>query len=316
MNVLVTGIDGFVGSHLTELLHGQVRLSGLVIDPSRTPLIDRFRDRLTLHRGDIRDAEAVSEAVRAFRPAAIYHLAGQAYVPNSLKDPVDTYRTNIDGGINVLEAVRRHAPECVVLVVSSGEVYGKVAPDAVVEEESALRPENPYAASKACLDILARQYRAAFGLRTVVARAFNHLGPGQSDIFVGSAFARQVAEAKLGKRAPVIEVGNLDARRDFTDVRDVVRAYAALVEGERRHGVYNVCSGKAIAVREILDRLVAASGMKVEIRQDPARMRASDTPVVVGSPARIAGETGWKPSIPLERTLADLLAYWERRLSV
>jgi GDP-4-dehydro-6-deoxy-D-mannose reductase len=206
------------------------------------------------------------------------------------------------------------APDARVLVVSSGEVYGVTAPGRSIDEEYPLKPENPYAASKACIDLIAQQYRSTFGLRVVVARAFNHLGPSQSDVFVGSAFARQVAEAKSGLREKSISVGNLEAKRDFTDVRDVVRAYVALLSGERAHAVYNVCSGHSVAIRDLLDRLIALSGIRVDVVEDPGRMRKSDNPDVVGSAGRLTAETGWTPSIPLEKTLGDILEYWERRL--
>jgi len=316
MNVLVTGIDGFVGSHLARALleDSGTRLSGFVVDRKRTPLIDELAPKIRLEEMDIRDGPRVAEMIAAIKPERIYHLAGQAYVPQSVANPIETYHVNIDGGLNVLEGVRTAAPHCRVLVVSSGEVYGRVEPDRPVDELFPLKPDNPYAASKACIDIIARQYRATFGLKVVVARAFNHLGPGQSDAFVGSAFARQVAEAKLGLRDKTISVGNLEAKRDFTDVRDVVRAYTALLSGQTRHDVYNVCSGRAHGIQEIFDALVKLSGLDIRAVSDPARMRASDIPVVVGNPVRIISETGWKPRIPMEDTLRDLLGYWERRL--
>jgi GDP-4-dehydro-6-deoxy-D-mannose reductase len=279
------------------------------------PLIDHLRDRIELLQVDIRDRGQVDNALRACKPHRIYHLAGQAFVPTSYKDPVDTFHVNINGGIHILDGARLTVPNALVLVVSSGEVYGITEPGRKIDEEFALKPENPYAASKACIDLIAQQYRSTFGLKVVVARAFNHLGPGQSDMFVGSAFARQVAEAKLGRRERSISVGNLEAKRDFTDVRDVVRAYVALLGGERRYGVYNVCSGHSVPVRNVLDRLIALSGVKVDVVEDPSRVRKSDNPDVVGSAQRLETETGWTPSIPLERTLADILGYWERRLN-
>jgi GDP-4-dehydro-6-deoxy-D-mannose reductase len=316
MNVLVTGIDGFVGSHLAgELLRDpDVKLFGLVIDRAKVPLIEHFKGRIELIQADIRDRRQVDEALRACKPQRVYHLAGQAFVPTSYKDPVDTFYVNIDGGIHILDGVRIMAPDALVLVVSSGEVYGITESGKKIDEEYPLKPENPYAASKACIDLIAQQYRSTFGLNVVVARAFNHLGPGQSDVFVGSGFARQVAEAKLGLREKSISVGNLEAKRDFTDVRDVVRAYVALLGGERKHTVYNVCSGHSVAIQVILDWLISLSGVKVDVVKDPGRMRKSDNPDVVGSARRLETETGWTPSIPLERTLGDILEYWERRL--
>ncbi len=316
MNVIVTGIDGFVGSHLaTELLQTKTdKLFGFVIDKSKVPLIEHFRDRIELLQLDIRNSNQVDEALGLCRPDKIFHLAGQAFVPTSYKNPLDTFHVNIDGGIHILEGARRICPDALVLVVSSGEVYGVTDPDRQIDESFPLKPENPYAASKACIDLIAQQYRMTFGVKVVIARAFNHLGPGQSDMFVGSAFARQIAEAKMGLRERSISVGNLEAKRDFTDVRDVVKAYSALLEGDRNHAVYNVCSGHSVSAQEILDRLIRSSNMDVSIIKDPARMRKSDNPNVVGSAKRLETETGWKPTIPLEKTLADLLAYWERRL--
>lgn len=316
MKILVTGIDGFVGSHLARALleDATAKLSGFVIDKSHTPLIDEMRSGIHLEEVDIRDASRVAGLIATLKPERIYHLAGQAYVPQSVSNPLDTYHINIDGGLNILEGVRTAAPDCRVLMVSSGEIYGTVDPNRPVDELFPLKPENPYAVSKACIDMIARQYRASFGVKAVVARSFNHLGPGQSDVFVGSAFARQIAEVKLGLREKSISVGNLKAQRDFTDVRDVVRAYIALLAGQTRHDVYNVCSGRSRRIQDIFDQLVKISGVEVEPVQDPARMRDSDNPVVVGSAVRLIAETGWKPLIPIDQTLRDLLLYWEARL--
>ncbi len=321
MNVLITGIDGFVGSHLADTLAAMpgVHLVGTIRDPVPLPNISHLASRLTLVRADITERTQVEEALRKARPERIYHLAGQAFVPLSLKNPLETWNTNVVGTLNLLESVREIAAKegrsPSVLVVSSGEVYG--FPDSsgkAFAEDSPLNPANPYAASKACIDLIAQQYRRSFGLDVVVVRPFNHLGPRQSDSFVGSSFARQIAEIKLGLRSPKIMVGNLDPERDFTDVRDVVRAYLLLLDRRPREPVYNVCSGTGVAIRHVLDRLRDLAGVAVEVVPDPGRVRSNDTPRIVGSADRMYRETGWRPEIPLDRTLRDLLAYWEERL--
>jgi GDP-4-dehydro-6-deoxy-D-mannose reductase len=219
------------------------------------------------------------------------------------------------GGLHVLEAVRASFPSIPVLIISSGEVYGMPAAGKMPVDESALLdPHTPYSVSKACVDMLAQQYRSTFRMNVVVARSFNHLGPGQNDMFAGSSFAKQIIEAKLGRREKTIAVGNLENKRDFTDVRDVVRAYVALLSKKLDHAVFNVCSGRPVALREVLDTLIRISGVKMKVTQDPTRIRSVDNPLMYGTAARLTDATGWKPEIPLEKTLADLLAYWETRL--
>jgi len=320
MKVLVTGIDGFVGSHLAEALLEStgVRVSGIVHPDSVSPHIDHLLGKISLHRLDIADLRAVREAVRSSAPDAIYHLAGQAFVPLSLEEPYGTFRTNITGTLNVLESVRGLSSElhrpCRVLVVSSGEVYGSVARSALpVHEEEPLRPANPYAASKASADLIAQQYRTAFNVPVVVARPFNHLGPRQSELFVGSAFAKQIAEIGLRKREPELLVGNLEPRRDFTDVRDVVRAYIRILDGERQYGVYNVCSGRSVRIGDLLEMFRAAGGVSVRIVSEQSRKRAGEVGEIVGDCSRLTAETGWRPEVALEDTVRDLLRYWEEK---
>ncbi|MGA2623440.1 MAG: GDP-mannose 4,6-dehydratase [Bacteroidota bacterium] len=321
MNVLVTGIDGFVGSHLAEAL-----LSDPEIQVCGTAYGPRQPDNPTLsHSGirfvptDVTNFEQVQEAIVSFMPSKVFHLAGQAFVPVSFEDPVSTFKTNVEGTLNVLEAVRRYMKAegrlCSTLVISSGEVYGGGPEERLpIDETTPLRPGNPYAASKACADLIAQQYRSSFGIDVVVARPFNHLGPRQSELFVGSSLARQIAEMKLGRREQKLLVGNLDPQRDFTDVRDVVHAYIKILEQPRKHPVYNVCSGRAISIRSIVDLLCERSGLKMQIVVDPGRQRRDEIPKITGSFARLHDETGWAPTIPLEKTVADLLEYWETRL--
>jgi len=317
MNILVTGIDGFVGSHLAEALTSNpgIRLFGIVENKSRVQNLSHLAHNIQLHECDILNAEAVQKVVEAVQPDQLYHLAGQAFVPFSMKSPRDTFRVNIDGGINLLEAIRLRNSSCAVLIVSSGEVYGAVHPDFLpVTETCPLAPSNPYAASKACIDLIAQQYRRTFKMNVVVARPFNHIGPRQSELFVASAFAKQIAEIKIGRHEARIRVGNLNPKRDFTDVRDIVRAYIALLAKPMNEAVYNICSGKAVSIQEILDTLCEISGINVEISPDPDRMRANEVPLVVGSTARLFAATSWEPKIPLRETLQELLKFWESKL--
>ena len=318
MNILITGIDGFVGSHLAaHFLHqGGVTIYGLVRAlPPMVPL----DPSIILRSAEITDPDAVRAVVTEAMPDRIFHLAGQAFVPLSIENPRGTFQTNVDGTLNLLEAVREDnvlRNKTSVLVVSSGEVYGDVTPEMLpLNELSPLRPANPYAVSKACVDMISRQYCASFGIDVTVARPFNHLGPGQNELFVGSAFARQIAEIKLGRREPKLLVGNLEPKRDFTDVRDVVRAYASLLDLPKREPAYNICSGRSLAIRDLLDRMLLQSGMRVEILRDPKRSRREEIAEIRGDASLLRQATGWEPKIPIEQTLRDILSYWDTRLA-
>jgi GDP-4-dehydro-6-deoxy-D-mannose reductase len=258
------------------------------------------------------DAAAVAAFVRDLQPRAVFHLAAQASVRRSWEDPGETLRTNLDMTLNLLEAVRREGPGGSVLLVGSGEIYG--APERLpVDEDARLRPQNPYAVSKAACDLLGGQYADAHGMRVVRTRTFNHAGPGQSEEYVVGTLTRQVAEAELaGHDEAVLKVGNLDAARDFTDVRDVVRAYAAAIDLPA--GPYNVCSGRSVSVRDLVELLGRVASLKVRAEVDPERMRAYDVPEIRGSAKRLQDATDWRPQIPLEQTLADALAAWRERL--
>jgi GDP-4-dehydro-6-deoxy-D-mannose reductase len=315
MRVLVTGIDGFVGSHAAEYLLGidGMELHGTHFPHQKTDNIDHLRGRITLHEADIVDAEAIRGIFTAVRPDKVIHLAGQAYVPTALRDPIGTFSVNIMGGVAVLDAARRQAEETGagpdILLVSSGEVYGKLHMEPITEE-SPVRPENPYAVSKASVDLIGQEYRNTFGVRVSVVRPFNHAGPRQSPVFVSSDFGRQFALIAAGKSEPVIRAGNLDARRDFTDVRDVVRAYWAILTHPSGHAVFNLCSGNIVAIRDLIGMFQEVSGIRVTVQSEPSRTRRGDAPLIAGSYARLHEATGWKPVIPLQKTLADVFAYW------
>ncbi|MBM2840446.1 MAG: GDP-mannose 4,6-dehydratase, partial [Bacteroidetes bacterium] len=286
MRVLVTGIDGFVGSHTAEFLLRipGVEVHGTVLDPFTLPNIEHIRHSLHLHKANLLERELITALFNEIRPDRVIHLAGQAFVPTAFADPVPTFQANVLGGVHVLEAARllktTGGVATSVLVVSTGEVYGKPV-RLPITEDLLLVPNNPYAASKASIDIIAQQYGEAFGLNVIVVRPFNHAGPRQSPMFVCSDFSKQIAEVAAGKREPRILVGNIDAQRDFTDVRDVVRAYWLLLE-RTRGGTYNVCSGKPRAVREILDTLSKLAGTRIDCSVDDSRLRTYDIPVVYG----------------------------------
>jgi GDP-4-dehydro-6-deoxy-D-mannose reductase len=288
----VTGGAGFAGSHLVALLPESAA-------PTRSEL-------------DLLDSSAVTAFVRDLQPRAVVHLAAQASVGRSWQDPGETLRTNLDMTLNLLDAVRREAPGASVLLVGSGEIYG--APERLpVDEDAPLRPQNPYAVSKAASDLLGGQYADAHGMRVVRTRPFNHAGPGQSEEYVVGTLTRQVAEAELaGRDEAVLKVGNLDAARDFTDVRDVVRAYAAAIGLPA--GAYNVCSGRSVSVRDLVELLGRVASLEVRAEVDPKRVRGRDVPEIRGSAKRLQDATDWRPEIPLERTLADALAAWRERL--
>jgi GDP-4-dehydro-6-deoxy-D-mannose reductase len=315
MKVLVTGASGFVAGHVIAAVRAEapgaemfgVVRRGAIADPSSA----------TALRADLEDAASADALFDAVEPDRIVHLAAQSSVHRSWEDPQSTFGVNVTGLLNVMEALRRRRLAPRVLVVGSAEQYGAVQAEKLpVVETHPLQPANPYAVSKVAQEFVARQYFLSHGIPVLCTRTFHHTGPGRGEVFAESSFARQIAEIEAGRQAPTISVGNLDAVRDYTDVRDVVRAYWLLLEKARPGEVFNVCSGAGVAIGEILQELVDVSGVKVEIRRDPDRMRPADIPAIVGNPRKLARATGWKPVIPLRRTLADLLAYWRQQAAV
>lgn len=293
MRALITGGLGFVGRHLAEHL----RACG-----DEIVMLDRHSDPPV----DIIDDGSVTAAISAARPDAVYHLAGWADVGRSWAEPRTVLRVNAEGTLNVLEACRAAGVQR-VLAVASADVYGVVSEDELpLTELSPLRPTSPYAASKLAADAVAQQAFLGRGLGVIRVRPFNHLGPGQSEQFVASALAARIARAERDG-ADAIEVGNLSARRDFTDVRDIVRAYRCLITDGQPGEVYNVCSGKDLAIQDLADHLVRMARRPIELRPDPALMRPADLPVLRGDASKLQAATGWAPEIPIEQTLADLL---------
>jgi GDP-4-dehydro-6-deoxy-D-mannose reductase len=315
MRVMVTGIAGFAGCHLAEYLlrETEVEVHGIIHRNDRR--IAHLRDRLTLHRGDLRNALWVSEVVQTVAPDRLFHLAAWSDVGGSWRQPWTTYELNIQCQLNVLEALCRWQPTCRTLVVTSNEVYGLVQSEELpITEETPFRPNSPYGVSKIAQDMMALQYWNSHGLPTVRVRSFNHIGPGQSDDFVASAFARQVAEIEAGLCSPVVAVGNLEAQRDFTDVRDIVRAYWLAINHGEAGEVYNVGSGEARSVRWLLDTLLSMTQAQVELVVDPTRLRPSDVPVSVCANGRLLAATGWQPAIDLHTSLRDLLEVWRGQM--
>jgi GDP-4-dehydro-6-deoxy-D-mannose reductase len=318
MRVLITGITGFAGSHLAEYLldhQPQVEVWGIYRWRSRLENLENVQGRVKMVECDLRDFTSVHAALAQARPDGVFHLAAQSFVPSSWKAPNDTLITNVTGQTNLFEAVRFLGLDPVIQIACSSEEYGMVYPDEVpIREDNPLRPLSPYAVSKVAQDMMAYQYFQSYGLKTVRTRGFNHTGPRRGDVFVTSNFAKQIATIEAGKAEPVIRVGNLEAVRDFTDVRDMVRAYWLAVTKAKPGEVYNLATGSGITIQELLDRLLALSTVKVEVRQDPDRMRPSDVVRLIGDSSKFRADTGWAPEIPFDKTLADLLAYWRERV--
>lgn len=303
---LVTGAAGFAGSHLLDLLKRDS--AGLVAwqRPGGTP--PAVPD-VSWESVDLLDAGTVRAAIARLRPAAVYHCAGAAHVGRAWDDTSKAFAANVMATHHLLDALDRAAVPARVLIPGSALVY--TAADRPLVEDDPLLPSSPYGLSKLAQELLG--CRANGGIRVGIARAFNHFGPRQDPMFAASSFARRIADIEHGRWAPEISVGNLDARRDLTDVRDTVRAYKLILERGVPGRPYNVCSGRAIAIRDLLDMMIARAKVPVKVVVDPKRYRPNDTPLLVGDPSRVKTELGWMPEIPIEKTVDDLLAYWRTR---
>jgi GDP-4-dehydro-6-deoxy-D-mannose reductase len=320
MKVLVTGITGFAGSHLADYIlehHPDVQLYGIYRWRSRTENIEHVKDRFVNLECDLRDANNVRTVLRTICPDRIFHLAAQSFVPSSWRAPSESLDTNIIGQVNILEAIKDLGLDPWIQLACSSEEYGMVYESEVpIKETNPLRPLSPYAVSKVGQDFLGYQYYMSYGMKIVRTRGFNHTGPRRGDVFVCSDFAKQIVLIEKERREPVIFVGNLDAKRDFTDVRDMVRAYWMSLDGACKPGeVYNICSGKCWTIQEVLDMLIRFAQVDIRIEKDPARIRPSDVPILLGDNSRFCRATGWRPDISFEQTLMDILNYWRERIN-
>jgi GDP-4-dehydro-6-deoxy-D-mannose reductase len=316
--VIVTGATGFVGSHLLEFLLTQTGAQVYAAKRRRSDTsLPGYTGRVQWLEMDVTDAHNVLSSVKAVRPTHIFHLAAQSFVPTSWKSPVETLTINAIGTVNILEALKTLELDTKMHIAGSSEEYGRVEPDELpITETNPLRPLSPYGVSKVAADLAGQQYHSSYGLNVVITRAFNHTGPGRGEVFVESNFCQQIAAIERQCQQPVISVGNLEARRDFSDVRDIVRAYwLALERGQPGH-VYNVCSGNSVSILQVLEALLPMSTVSgIRIEPDPDRMRPSDVLRLQGDCAKFRRETGWRPEIPIERTWRDLLTYWRTRMA-
>jgi GDP-4-dehydro-6-deoxy-D-mannose reductase len=340
LRVLITGVTGFAGSHLVEFLlreHPNVEVFGIYRRRSRLDHLSEVRDRLhmvepgvarvetmrsafkegkvNMIECDLLDAFSTHSLIAAVQPDRIFHLAAQSHVPTSWNAPAATIMDNVLGQVNLFEALRMEKLDPLVQIAGSSEEYGLVLPDEVpMKESNPLRPLSPYAVSKVTQEMLAYQYHRSYGIRSVVSRGFNHTGPRRGENFVTSTFARQIALIEKGKQEPVIYVGDLSSKRDFTDVRDMVRAYWLMLEHGKPGEVYNIGSGTTRSAKEVLDILLSLSEVKVEVRVDPTRLRPSDVLILWADATKFMEATGWKPTIEFEQTMRDLLDYWRERV--
>lgn len=307
-NAIIIGAGGFVGIHLARHLQSTGKYRVIA---TKLPQEHFSCGGVEVFDLDILDRDAVAKLFNRLQPDCIFHLAAQSSVALSWKNPSLTIDVNIKGCVNVLETVRLLDYSPRMLLIGSGEEYGHVkAGEIPVSEQSPLRPGNIYAATKVCQNMIGKIFADAYDMDVVMIRAFNHIGPGQSDAFVVSDFCRQVAEIEKGRKDPVVFVGNLGACRDFTDVRDIVGAYGLLMETGERGETYNVGSGKAVSIQSLLDLILSKSTRKIEVRVDPLRFRPMDVPTIEADIGKLVSATGWTRKIPLEQTIQDTLDFW------
>jgi GDP-4-dehydro-6-deoxy-D-mannose reductase len=315
MRALITGVSGFIGRYLAEyLLNKQLEVYGTVRTTKHLKNIAHLKDAITLRKCEIRNPAMVNDAVRKSKPDFVFHLAAQSYPTVSWENPIGTMETNVFGTINLFEAIRKLKINPKILVACSSAEYGLVREKEVpTKEDHQLLPLHPYGVSKVAQDLLAYQYFKNFGLSTIRVRIFGTTGPGKIGD-VCSDFARDIAEIECKKKKPVMYVGNLEPKRDLSDVRDMVRAFWLLMRRGKIGEVYNACSSKAHKIRDILDMLLKMSDADIEVKIDPKKLRPSDEPVILGDNSKIKNDCGWRPKIPIEKTLKDILNYWRERV--
>lgn len=309
---LIIGAAGFVGNYLIDHIQ-KTCIWSIIVTKMNYEVIEK--NDIKIYDLDIMDKDAVTILLKEVRPDYIFHLAAQSSVALSWKNPGLTVDVNIKGSLNVLDVVRELDYKPRLLLIGSGEEYGHIHEDEVpISEEMALRPGNIYAATKACQNMLGRIYAKAYQVDVMMVRAFNHIGPNQAPMFVVADFCKQVAEIERGEKEPVLRVGNLSAKRDFSDVRDVVRAYTLLMEAGVAGETYNVGLGKAVAVEEILKKITSFSRRNISIEVDPAKLRPVDVPIIEADITKLTATTNWRPLIPLEQTIKETLEYWRQNI--
>jgi GDP-4-dehydro-6-deoxy-D-mannose reductase len=317
MKVLITGIGGFAGSHLADYISANTNteIFGILRDLEKDENLRQLGDKVRLSTCEITDFQSIFKVIKEIKPDIIFHVAGQAFVPSSFEHAAETFKTNVIGTINIFEAVKASEISPRIIVVTSGEVYGETfGLPALHSEQSIPQPVNPYAASKTSVDYIAQTYKKYEGLNIVIARPFNHTGPRQKPNFVCSSLAKQIVTLQRTKAPLVLRVGNIKARRDFTDVRDIVRGYWMLSQIDNKHNyIFNLCSGNIFSIEEIIAMYEKILGVKFELNVEPKRLRGYDIQLLAGSANAIKHSVGWKAEIPLQQTLTDLLQYWNHK---
>lgn len=317
MKVLITGIGGFAGSHLADYIsaHTDAEIYGILRDMEKDENLRQLGDRVQLSTCEITDFQSIFKVIKEIKPDIIFHVAGQAFVPSSFEHAAETFKTNVIGTINIFEAVKASEISPRIIVVTSGEVYGETfGLPALHSEQSIPQPVNPYAASKTSVDYIAQTYKKYEGLNIVIARPFNHTGPRQKPNFVCSSLAKQIVTLQRAKAPLVLRVGNIKARRDFTDVRDIARGYWMLSQIDNKHNyIFNLCSGNIYSIEEIIAMYEKILGVKFELNVEPKRLRGYDIQLLAGNANAIKHSVGWKAEIPLQQTLTDLLQYWNHK---
>jgi GDP-4-dehydro-6-deoxy-D-mannose reductase len=317
VKAFITGTGGFVGKHLVKhlLRHEDIEVFGTTFFP-----VERFVDLseagARLYQVNLTDREKIEALLDEVRPDHIYHLAAQSFVPESFDNPWDTLSNNIQSQLNILLSMIKLNLDARILIVSSAEIYGAVSPDDIpISEQQPLRPQSPYSVSKLTQDMMGLQYHLSHNVDAIRVRPFNQIGPGQSDRFAAPAFASQIAAIEAGKQEPILRVGDLSARRDFTDVRDMVCAYEQVMRKGEPGSVYNIGSGQAHSIQELVDTLLYQTEAPIIVEKDPDRVRPVEIPIFVCDPRKIQSTTGWEPTYTFEQTLIDVLDEWRRRLS-